>query len=194
MAGVLAGCATGGDKDGDDVEALKAAGEQAVQTPAVEGSDEKRLAAALETIYAGSEGSEQLRYFSGFADLNGDGKRDAVAFVSGADRCVNGCNFYIFKREGDRFEAMTRIPMTQAPVFILDEKHHDWHDLLVTVSDAEGDDVRQRLRFADDGYIPVAQEKAGSQAEQAGQALLESLEGNGHELDPEPPEAGDEKQ
>ena len=150
---VLSGCATlqhssGHSKLADQADVLE-------NTPAARHADaQRRLTDALATIYADSS-NRPLRYYSKFVDLNGDGQREAVAYVKGPNGCALGCDLYVMAQAGDRYEAVSRIPTSRAPLYQLTASHDGWHDLLVTTLGEDNGSERQRMQYADGGYVPV---------------------------------------
>ncbi|MGB7757757.1 MAG: hypothetical protein WBL23_17025 [Salinisphaera sp.] len=177
-AAALSGCAVlSNAKDGHGK--LEQQADALQSTPAARHADDrKRLNDALATIYADST-ARPLRYYSKFVDLNGDGKREAVAYVVGPNGCVDGCDLYVLARDGARYEAVSRIPVSRAPLYQLDRRHDGWHDLLVTTVDDAGGSKRQRMQYADGGYVPVDD---NSTDDAARTALIASLHGPGQDI------------
>ncbi|MGB7757493.1 MAG: hypothetical protein WBL23_15670 [Salinisphaera sp.] len=175
---LLSGCAvlpksgSGHDKLEQQADALKT-------TPAARNADaQQRLTDALATIYADST-VRPLHYYSKFVDLNGDGKREAVAYVVGPDGCADGCDLYVLARDGDRYEAVSRIPTSRAPLYQLDHRDDGWHDLLVTMLGDAGGSDRQRMQYAGGGYVPVDDDRTEDAARTP---LIPNLDGRGHAI------------
>ncbi|WP_109994166.1 hypothetical protein [Salinisphaera sp. LB1] len=174
---LLSGCAAlsnGGD--GHHKLARQAGAFKA--TPAARNADDRqRLTEALATIYADST-VHPLRYHARFVDLNGDGKREAVVYVTGPSGCAQGCDLYVLARNGDRYEAVSRIPTARAPLYELDQRHHGWHDLWVTTVGDAGGSHGQRMQYAGGGYVPVDDNGAAA----ARTPLIPNLDGPGHAI------------
>lgn len=177
---LLSGCAAL-SKTGGGHDKLEKQADALETTPAARKADtQQRLTDALATIYADST-IRPLHYYSKFVDLNGDGKREAVAYVVGPTGCADGCDLYVFRRDGDRYEAVSRIPTSSAPLYQLDHRDHGWHDLLVTtLGDAGGSD-RQRMQYAGGGYVPVDNDSTDDAVRTP---LISNLDGPGHAIPP----------
>ncbi|WP_423821140.1 hypothetical protein V5738_12470 [Salinisphaera sp. SPP-AMP-43] len=176
VGAVLVGCSMAQNPGSDLAEQA----DTLEKTPADRQADaQQRLTDALSLIYQDSPLGGDLRYVSQFVDLNGDGQREAVAFVVPGGDCRAGCDFFVFEPENDRYEAMTRVPTSKAPVFVLDHRHHGWHDLLLTSTGDEQGNNRQRMQYAGDSYVPVDDDAADGAKRTP---LIESLRSNGHVL------------
>lgn len=177
LAGVvLAGCSMAQNPGPDLAEHA----DTLEKTPADRQADaQQRLTDALRLIYQDSPLGGDLRYVSQFVDLNGDGQREAVAFVVPGADCRAGCDFYVFEPQGDRYEAITRVPTSNAPVFVLDHRHNGWRDLLLTSTGDEPGSERQRMQYVGGSYVPVDDDAAdGAQRS----PLIESASDAGHAL------------
>lgn len=176
--GLLSGCAALSNNGGGH-DKLEKQADALETTPAARQADaQQRLTDALATIYADSTVGP-LHYYSKFVDLNGDGKREAVAYVVGPNGCADGCDLYVLASDGARYEAVSRIPTSRAPLYQLDHRDHGWHDLLVTtIGDAGGTD-RQRMQYAGGGYVPVDDDNADDAARTP---LIPNLDGPGHAI------------
>lgn len=174
---MLSGCAalqhsSGHSKLADKADVLK-------NTPAARHADaQQRLTDALATIYADSS-NRPLRYYSKFVDLNGDGQREALAYVKGPDGCALGCDLYVMARYGDRYEVVSRIPTSKVPLYQLAASHDGWHDLLVTTLSADGGSRLQRMQYTGSGYVPV--DNKSSEDDQR-TPLIAHLDGPGHAI------------
>ncbi|MGH6963522.1 MAG: hypothetical protein ACREE0_03470 [Phenylobacterium sp.] len=72
---------------------------------------------------------------SGFADLNGDGRVDALAYVSGPALCGRGgCSLYVLENTGRGYRLVTRTTITRPPIRVLTHRSHGWRDLGVLVA------------------------------------------------------------
>ncbi|KEZ76091.1 hypothetical protein [Salinisphaera hydrothermalis] len=156
-------------------------------TPAARHADaQQRLTDALATIYADSS-NRPLRYYSKFVDLNGNGQREAVVYVKGPNGCDLGCDLYVMARDGDRYEVVSRIPTSRAPLYQLAASHDGWHDLLVTTLGEDNGSQLQRMQYAGGGYVPV-DDKGAADAQRT--ALIPNLQGPGHAIPAKPVKEG----
>lgn len=157
----MTGCAVfktaSNDHDtGSDSAALANRADTLAPAPAVAGDRRARLAAALRTIYADRAGPEN-RYTAAFVSLDGqggDGPREAVVYVYGPDECARGCDLYIFRQAGQRFEAVNRIPNARPPLDARPAGANGWRPLTTGVA-GPTDTARQSLRYTGAGYTPV---------------------------------------
>lgn len=83
-----------------------------------------------------TEGSEDrsTKVATAFADLNGDGRPDALAYVSGPRWCGSGgCKLYILENLGRAYRIAGRTTITRPPVQVLQSRSHGWRDVAVWV-------------------------------------------------------------
>lgn len=72
------------------------------------------------------------RYSSAFVDLNDDGTKEVIAYITGRDWCgTGGCTMLILIPEGGSYKAITRVPAVRLPVRMLATKSNAWHDISV---------------------------------------------------------------
>ena len=97
-------------------------------------TSDKVLEKALHKWNRAVETTEDLRYHYNTIDLNGDGKLDAIVFVSGNSVCgTGGCEVLIFKGDGKDYELITEMSVSHPPVFVGRTKTKGWSDLLMEV-------------------------------------------------------------
>jgi hypothetical protein len=71
----------------------------------------------------------------GYADLDGDGVDEAIAYLSGPYWCGSGgCGAYVLKAAGDTYQVVTETSVTQLPIGVLPTSSNGWRDLYVSVS------------------------------------------------------------
>jgi hypothetical protein len=98
------------------------------------------------------------RYAVALADLNNDGKPEALIYAMatdggpGGDLCGSGgCDLYVLSLGRKSYRVVTNVSLTRPPIRVLPTVAHGWHDLAVRVS---GGGIVQgyeaRLRF--NGY------------------------------------------
>jgi hypothetical protein len=72
---------------------------------------------------------------SAFADLDGDGRLDALAYVSGAAWCGSGgCKLYVLENRGRSYRIVGRTTVTRPPIRVLQRRTHGWRDIGVWVA------------------------------------------------------------
>ena len=88
------------------------------------------------------------------ADLNGDGRLEALLYVTDQGACGSGgCRLVILSPKGNSYRVVLRSTVTQLPIRLLPTSTHGWRDVGVTV--AGGGISRPymaRLRFNGDRY------------------------------------------
>ena len=76
-----------------------------------------------------------LRYASGWADLNGDGRPEAFVYMMSANACGSGgCDLYIYTPEQGSFYQAAHTSVTNPPVRVLNSRTGGWRDIAVAVS------------------------------------------------------------
>jgi hypothetical protein len=85
--------------------------------------------------YAGIPASEKdARYVASFVDLNGDGRPEAIVYLTGGGWCGSGgCTTLILTRTASSFAVVTKIPITRLPLRVLTTSSHGWLDITVRV-------------------------------------------------------------
>lgn len=91
-------------------------------------------------------GEEDIRYFSAYADLNGDGRAEAVVYTIGPRICGSGgCETHVLSRGKDGYEHVSSIGLTRPPIVASKSRTEGWRDLIVFVQGGgivEGYNVR----------------------------------------------------
>lgn len=101
-----------------------------------------------------TEPSDDLRYHFNKVDLNGDGKSDAIVFVSGNSICGSGgCRMLIFKGDGKNYSLVTEMSVSRPPVFVGAMKTKGWNDLLMEVSGGGIKPYFASLKFDGKSYL-----------------------------------------
>lgn len=78
----------------------------------------------------------EIRYFSAYVDLNGDGRDEAVVYLLGPGICgSSGCPTLVFLSTGPGkdYELVTCIEITRPPIIAARSKTKGWRDLIVFV-------------------------------------------------------------
>jgi putative lipoprotein len=93
------------------------------------------------------------RYAAARADLNGDGRDEALVLMLGRRWCgTGGCTMLILTPAGNGWRTVTRTTVTSAPVRLLATRSRGWRDVAVRVA---GGGIPAReviLRFNGRGY------------------------------------------
>jgi hypothetical protein len=81
------------------------------------------------------ENYPDTRYVSAWADLNGDGRPEALVYLlSGAYCGSGGCNFMIFTPQGRSWRQVADMSVTNPPIRLPGTASHGWRDIAVTVA------------------------------------------------------------
>jgi hypothetical protein len=93
---------------------------------------DKELLEAIRSL----ELDTDVRYFSAYTDLNGDGRKEAVVYFIGRYICGSGgCHTAIFSplEKGKGYRLVTVIELTRPPIVAAKSKTKGWRDLIVFV-------------------------------------------------------------
>jgi len=75
------------------------------------------------------------RYASGWADLNGDGRPEALVYIISSNYCGSGgCTLFVYTPEQGSFSQHGSMSVTSLPVRALNSRTRGWRDLAVGVS------------------------------------------------------------
>ena len=90
-------------------------------------------------------------YVAAFADLNGDGRDEAlVSLYSGLFCGSGGCALYIYTPAGASWRELAELTIVNAPVRLLNSRSRGWRDLAVFVRGG-GVDLPREARITFDG-------------------------------------------
>jgi len=93
------------------------------------------LARFLQGYVGSDEDSKNTEYAYAFVDLKGDGTKEAVVYLSSDGWCgTGGCTMLILAPNADSYKLITKIPIVELPIRILETKTNGWHDLGVSVA------------------------------------------------------------
>ena len=112
--------------------------------------DEQSLHAHLQTVFAEArEGWPDTSYVAAFADLDGDGRDEAIVSLHSGYFCGSGgCALHIYTPAGESWREVAELTIVNAPVRLLATSSHGWRDLAVSVrgggAEAPGE---ARIRF-----------------------------------------------
>ena len=95
----------------------------------------RSLHAFLQTSFADTRADyPDTTYVAAFADLNGDGREEAlVPLYSGMFCGSGGCALYIYTPAGASWRQVAELTIVNAPVRLLATRTHGWRDLAVMV-------------------------------------------------------------
>jgi len=98
-------------------------------------SRDRSLHAFLQTTFADARAEwADTTYVSAFADLNGDGRDEAlVSLYSGLFCGSGGCALFVYTPAGGSWREVAEITIVNAPVRLLASRHSGWRDLAVHV-------------------------------------------------------------
>lgn len=123
-------------------------------------------------IGANEPDSPGTRYVAAFADLNGDGRREAILYVSGPGWCgTGGCHLWILTPQRGSWRSVGRAPVANAPIRILSTSTRGWRDIGVLALGGGGPRYEARLRFNGSRYPLVSRAPAAS-ANAAGRTII----------------------
>ncbi|HYI63416.1 MAG TPA: hypothetical protein VEW71_00875 [Allosphingosinicella sp.] len=113
---------------------------------------DEALRAFLQTSFAEArENYGDTSYVSAFADLNGDGRDEAlVSLYSGLFCGSGGCALYIYTPAGRSWREVAELTIVNAPVRLLNTRSRGWRDLAVNVRGG-GMEIPYEARIRFDG-------------------------------------------
>lgn len=115
-------------------------------------SPAESLHAFLQSTFADARREwRDTSYVAAFADLNGDGRDEAlVSLQSGLFCGSGGCALYIYTPAGRSWREVAELTIVNAPVRLLNARSRGWRDLAVSVRGG-GVDRPGEVRIAFDG-------------------------------------------
>jgi hypothetical protein len=76
----------------------------------------------------------ETRYASAWADLNGDGRPEALVYVMSAGYCgTGGCSLYVYTNAGRSWRRVARMTVSNPPIRLLSTRSRGWRDLGIRV-------------------------------------------------------------
>ena len=116
------------------------------------------LADPIEVAAFARNDLQVTKFRSAQADLNGDGRNEAVVYAMDSAWCgTGGCTLFVLSPAGSTYRIVGRIPAARLPIRLLDASHKGWRDLAVTVSGgAEVGPYVVRLPFDGERYPRTA--------------------------------------
>jgi hypothetical protein len=90
----------------------------------------RSLRAFLQTF----DGDLKDRFVAAFADLNSDGRPEAIVYLTSNDWCGSGgCTTLILVPDGDSWRLLTKTPITRPPIRLLRTRSNGWRNIGVWV-------------------------------------------------------------
>lgn len=120
------------------------------------------------------KGIDSVRYMASATDLNADGRPEIVVYPMGPMVCGSGgCDLLVLAKEKGRYRLKSRTSVVQTPIFLSDQRHEGWSDLIVTVGGGGvvGEPLR-RIRLNNGRYTANASLAESVRADQRGPLLL----------------------
>src|SRR5439155_16099022 len=89
---------------------------------------------AVRRFLQGFDSDLKGRFAVAFADLNGDGKAEAIVHLTSNDWCGSGgCTTLVLVRDGDSWKILTKITITRPPIRALKTTSNGWRSIAVWV-------------------------------------------------------------
>ena len=96
---------------------------------------------------------ETTMFSYAFVDLNGDGKDEAIVYLTGRSWCgTGGCQTYVITPDGESYRFVARVPATRTPIRMLDKTSHGWHSITTVVREDATHMYEGELRFNGQKY------------------------------------------
>jgi len=120
--------------------------------PAAAQAREESLHTFLQTAHADArENYGDTTYVAAFADLNGDGRAEALVSLRSGLLCGSGgCALYIYTPAGASWREVAELTIVNAPVRLLNTRSSGWRDLAVHVRGG-GFEIPHEARMRFDG-------------------------------------------
>ena len=97
--------------------------------------------------------SPGARYVAAFADLNGDGRPEAIVQVFASSACGSGgCNLHVFGAGPRGWSMVSTMSVANAPIRALNTRSRGWRDLSVRVAGGGVRGYDAQLRFNGRAY------------------------------------------
>ncbi len=157
-----------------------------VMADGIDQSREASVKAFLRGIDADSR-DPNARYVASFADLNGDGKQEAIVQIISDEWCGSGgCSTWVLVQQEGRWKEQSSISIVHGDVRLLPHVSHGWHDLSVFVAGGGLTPGYAVLAFDGRRYplnpsVPPARKARPGEAE-AGRLLLSASYANASPL------------
>jgi len=105
-----------------------------LQTHARSNADDSLKTFLQEYLRALHSDDEAVKYSAAPVDLNGDGVKEIIVYVTGPSTCGSGgCITLILARKGSSYRVVTEITITRPPIRVLPGLSRGWHNISVWV-------------------------------------------------------------
>lgn len=111
--------------------------------------------AIVESLSGDRTALQQTRYYYDRIDLSGDGKPEALVYLSGSYTCgTGGCKMLVLEQSGQRYQLVSQMTLVHAPVIVSSETSAGWNDLVLEVAGGGAAKHYARMQF-DGSTYPV---------------------------------------
>jgi hypothetical protein len=119
------------------------------------GADASLRAYLQQRFAAERQDAPNARYVAASADLNGDGRPEALVYLLSSSYCgTGGCNLLVLTPAGRGWRQVADMTVVNPPVRLLDTRSHGWRDLAVRVAGGGSRAHDARLSFDGRRYPP----------------------------------------
>ncbi len=167
IAAAMLLCACGGGTGGLTTQTIPALGQPAAEQPVAltrPSSDQvQKLPSALLPLkqaraeqslkrYLLNQGGKPATHKIAGADLDGDGKAEALVYLEGEDWCVDtGCTLLIMRDGSTGYDMISLVKRVKLPIGIAPKTSLGWRDILVKTGQVGGNKL-VALKFNGSGY------------------------------------------
>jgi hypothetical protein len=156
LCSALAGCAGSGDTEAGlnapTPVSLTPQRDPAAANALMGPVNEAELRKAVERYRLTKQRNASQIDFAG-ADLNGDGRSEALVLFSGPDWCLRtGCSLVIFQEQETGYRPVSHITRATPPVMIGPDSNFGWRDLIASTGGGPAPIRTVRLGFTGTGY------------------------------------------
>ncbi|HEV2867008.1 MAG TPA: hypothetical protein VGX37_10880 [Allosphingosinicella sp.] len=97
----------------------------------------------------------ETTYQSAFADLNGDGRAEAIVYFSSSYFCGSGgCDVFVFTPDREGWRQVAEISLGRPPIRLLATRHRGWRDLGIFVAGGGARPHEAAVAFDGSTYQP----------------------------------------
>ena len=109
--------------------------------------------AIVESLGGDRTALKQTRYYYDRIDLSGDGKPEALVYLSGSYTCgTGGCKMLVLEQSGQRYQLVSKMTLVNAPVIVSSEKSAGWNDLVLEVAGGGAAKHYAQMKFDGSAY------------------------------------------
>ncbi|MEQ7873215.1 hypothetical protein ABDK56_04315 [Sphingomonas sp. ASV193] len=155
VAGLLAACGRHDPPSADKVDRTAEATSAPVgpANAVTVAPDDRRHSALTAVKAAAGETAPDARVALAFADIGGDAREEAIAYLVDSNHCgTGGCSLIVLTPSGKGWKTLAQTSVTQLPVNRLLTRKDGWNDLAVAIGGGGGKAGIALLRFANGRY------------------------------------------